>query len=56
LTGMARPEAVGGRSSKFPTCALAILTFAGNSWAAVRPASGTLIHFMTPARLGNRPL
>jgi phosphohistidine phosphatase len=36
---------------KFPTCALAVITFAVDSWADIAPGTGTLVHFLTPARL-----
>lgn len=38
-------------AEKFPTCALAVLTFEGESWGDIVPGGGKLIHFLTPARL-----
>jgi phosphohistidine phosphatase len=39
---------------KFPTAAVAVLTFAGPFWSDVAPGGGTLAHFMTPALLQQR--
>lgn len=36
---------------KFPTAALAVLTFAVDAWTDVRPNSGQLMHFITPRTL-----
>jgi phosphohistidine phosphatase len=36
---------------KFPTCALAVITFGVDSWVDIGPGTGTLAHFLTPARL-----
>lgn len=38
-------------ADKFPTCALAVLTFDTDAWNQVAPGTGTLTHFLTPARL-----
>ena len=38
-------------AEKFPTCALAVLTFEGTSWSDVAPGTGKLRQFLTPARL-----
>jgi phosphohistidine phosphatase len=36
---------------KFPTCALAVITFDAKAWADIAPGTGTLARFLTPARL-----
>ncbi len=36
---------------KFPTCALAVITFDAEAWADIAPGTGTLTRFLTPARL-----
>jgi len=36
---------------KFPTAAIAVLTFPGATWAAIAPKAGTLVEFTTPRRL-----
>ena len=36
---------------KFPTCALAVVTFDADAWADIAPGTGTLARFLTPARL-----
>jgi phosphohistidine phosphatase len=36
---------------KFPTCALAVITFDAKAWADIAPGTGTLTRFLTPARL-----
>lgn len=38
-------------AEKFPTGALAILTFDGKDWNAVRPGAGTLARFIKPRQL-----
>jgi phosphohistidine phosphatase len=38
-------------AAKFPTCALAVITFDVKSWSDIGPGSGTLTRFVTPARL-----
>jgi len=35
--------------TKFPTCGLAVLSFAVGSWGDVKPGTGELIAFLTPA-------
>ena len=37
--------------TKFPTCALAALSFEIDAWTELRPASGALIALMTPSSL-----
>ena len=51
LTGDGDPAARQLMAQKFPTCALAVITFEGSDWAAVGPGKGTLSRFITPARL-----
>ena len=51
LTGDGDPAARQLMAQKFPTCALAVITFEGSDWAAVGPGKGTLTRFITPARL-----
>jgi phosphohistidine phosphatase len=36
---------------KFPTCALAVITFDAKTWADIAPGTGALARFLTPARL-----
>jgi phosphohistidine phosphatase len=36
---------------KFPTCALAVITFDAEAWKDIAPGTGTLSRFLTPARL-----
>ena len=38
-------------AEKFPTGALAVFTFASDTWSDIAPGAGTLAHFITPARL-----
>jgi phosphohistidine phosphatase len=38
-------------ATKFPTAALAVLTFDASSWREVSKGSGTLAHFVTPRHL-----
>ncbi|MFA5900451.1 MAG: histidine phosphatase family protein [Hyphomicrobium sp.] len=38
-------------AEKFPTCALAVLTFDADGWSDIGPGTGKLSHFLTPARL-----
>ena len=48
----ATPDAAFDRMrAKFPTCAVAVLEFAG-SWGRLRPGSARLTGFMTPRELG----
>ena len=51
LAGDGDPAARELMAQKFPTCALAVFTFATDDWAAIGPGQGTLTHFITPARL-----
>ena len=38
-------------AAKFPTAAVAVIAFNGESWASVEPGAGRLEHFLTPKRL-----
>ena len=38
-------------ADKFPTAALAVLTFKGDAWSKVGPETGTLTHFVKPSQL-----
>ena len=38
-------------AKKFPTGALAVITFDARSWSAVAPGGGSLVRFVTPASL-----
>lgn len=52
LTGGGEEGLVSDLSAKFPTCALAVLSF-DNGWEELEPASGHLKLFMVPKRLKN---
>ncbi len=51
LTGQGDKNAIKQMSIKFPTAALAVLTFAGESWQDVAPAIGRLDDFQVPREL-----
>ena len=51
LSGDGDPSARELIAQKFPTSALAVITFEDDDWAAVGPGKGTLTRFITPARL-----
>jgi phosphohistidine phosphatase len=51
LAGTGNPADLQALGRKFPTAALAVITFDVNEWPAVRPGSGHLALFMTPKRL-----
>ncbi len=51
LVGGGEEDAQELLAEKFPTCALAVLTFDTASWSGVTPGTGKLSHFLTPARL-----
>ena len=51
LTRDGDPELMAALSLKFPTAALAVITFDKPSWAKVSPRTGHLTRFMTPSRL-----
>lgn len=48
LTGAAKPEDMGELATKFPTAALANITFERDSWRDVKAGTGHLVVFMTP--------
>lgn len=52
LTGGGDVEARKLLAEKYPTCALAVLTFAAAAWSDVDFGQGNLELFLTPARLG----
>lgn len=51
LTGSGDRKALQRMAMKFPTAALAIVSFEGDDWSAIKPASGTLEAFITPREL-----
>lgn len=51
LIGTGERKAITQVAVKFPTAALAVITFAHVSWSEVRPASGRLTHYVTPRDL-----
>src|SRR5918992_1021254 len=51
LTGKGSREDVEAMATKFPTCALAVLTFKVRKWPDVGSGAGTLELFMPPRRL-----
>ena len=51
LTGRGDKKAIAELASKFPTAALAVLTFNCATWRDVRPGTGELLHFITPRGL-----
>ena len=51
LAATGDPQALATLSVKFPTAALATLTFQTSNWANVRPGLGHLTHFVTPSSL-----
>lgn len=51
LAGSGRRHDITALASKFPTAALAVLTFDSPRWRDVRPASGHLAAFVTPRTL-----
>ncbi len=51
LAGSGSTEAAHAIADKFPTCAVAVLTFNARSWRNIRPRSGHLVHFVTPRLL-----
>lgn len=44
-------RALGKLKTKFPTCALAVLSFDIEDWEELRPGSGTVLAFITPSSL-----
>lgn len=51
LSGDGSRKALADLAMKFPTAALAVVTFDAGKWAEVRPASGRLERFITPRGL-----
>lgn len=51
LTGNGLRRDIASMAIKFPTCALAVLTFETGDWPNVRPASGRLELFLQPRSL-----
>ena len=51
LTGSGERREIASMAMKYPTCALAVLTFEIDDWADVRPASGRLELFVVPRSL-----
>lgn len=51
LTGSGLHRDITSLALKFPTCALAVLTFEADDWAEVRPAAGRLTLFVAPSAL-----
>ena len=51
LTGSGLRRNIATMAIKFPTCALAVLTFDVTSWTEVRPAKGRLTRFVLPRTL-----
>jgi len=51
LVGEGDRKLLAQMAREFPTGALAVLSFAVESWKEVRPATGHLDHFTTPRRL-----
>ncbi|MCB1504800.1 MAG: histidine phosphatase family protein [Hyphomicrobiaceae bacterium] len=52
LTGGGHKAAVQSLAMQFPTAALAHLTFDVDGWRRIEPATGTLVDFVLPRRLG----
>lgn len=55
LTGHGDRYAFARIKTKYPTCGLAVLDFAVESWAGVAKGLGRLERFVTPASLGDGP-
>lgn len=51
LIGGGRRKDIAALATKFPTAALAVLTFDAAGWSKIRAASGRLERFVTPLRL-----
>lgn len=51
LVGDGEAEAQEVMAEKFPTCALAVITFDADNWSDIAPGTGKLTRFITPARL-----
>ncbi|KUO62801.1 MAG: hypothetical protein APF80_03735 [Alphaproteobacteria bacterium BRH_c36] len=51
LIGNGDKKSIGTMATKFPTAALAIITFDTDTWTGIGPASGTLVAFLVPRDL-----
>lgn len=51
LAGSGLRRDIASMAIKYPTCALAVLTFEAEDWAEIRPAAGRLLLFMPPRSL-----
>ena len=51
LSGGGEKAGLAALAAKFPTAALAVVTFATRDWPAIAPGSGRLAEFMAPKRL-----
>ena len=51
LAGLVEAEDLRALSAKFPTAGVAVFSVDGPPWSAVKPAPGTLLHFVSPRRL-----
>ena len=51
LVGSGASEDRARMAEKFPTGAVAVVAFNADSWSAIEPGSGELVHFLTPKRL-----
>ncbi|MEZ5774352.1 MAG: histidine phosphatase family protein [Hyphomicrobiaceae bacterium] len=52
LVATGRREDITAMGRKFPTCALAVISFTQSSWKDLHPALGALRLYITPAKLG----
>lgn len=51
LTGVGDPSAMAALAVKYPTAALAVITFETPTWAKIAPRTGHLVQFATPSAL-----
>jgi phosphohistidine phosphatase len=51
LSGSGDAGSLKALAAKFPTAALAVITFEARNWSRIGPATGRLAEFMTPKRL-----
>ena len=54
LTGSGDAKALAELATKFPTAALAVLTFETANWRDIEAGSGRLQEFVTPRKIGDR--
>ena len=54
LTGSGDRQALAELATKFPTAALAVLTFGAARWREIKAGSGRLEQFVTPRKIGDR--